>query len=199
MNVERCLVLIKPDGLLNVAEVMRKIFYAGFNTIQRKYFVLSSDEVLEFCTIAGSIFDENQAAGKVLPKKESTYMAVCVSKENAIWELKQMFVNDIAIHVSQCSSAAHREIHFFFPNLWTESIDRSRIDEIIDCTIQSHLFPILSKSLLDVVEKCPPRENAINQLRTAMIFRNPMKPIAIEPGTTANAILEKKKNWNRMK
>lgn len=182
MNLERSLILIQPIAISNVDDVMRKIFYAGFHTIQRKYFVLTADEILQFRTLAGK-FNNYQADSTelVVPNKENTYMAICVCKENAIDKLRQLFAENDAIHVSQSASDAHREIKFFFPNVWTKSLDHSGIDEILDHQICGKVFPILSKSLLEMVEKCSLRENDIDQLRTALILRNPMKPIIFEP------------------
>lgn len=194
MVSERALILIKPSAIQTVDDVMRQLFYAEFHTIQRKYFVLSSDEILAFHTMASNLDGhQSQSAESIaLPNKEDTYCAVCVSKENAIDELREMFADNDAIHVSQCSSAAHREIKFFFPNLWTKSIDHASIDKTMDRYIHSMVFPILSKSLLEVVKKCPSQDSAINQLRKALILRNPMAPIILEP-TTSNAFAAKKK------
>lgn len=186
MDCERSLVLIKPIAIKIANDVLRKLSYAGFNTVQKKYFVLSSDEMLEFYSLTGEFVENLSEATE--SSKESTYMAVCVSMENAIAELNQMFAEDETIHVSHCSSAAHREIKFFFPNLWTKSTNHSNLDEIMEQHIHTSVFPILSKSLLDVAEKCPPKEKAIDALRTAMILRNPMKPIIIEPNTSAHSV-----------
>lgn len=192
MVSERALILIQPIAIPTVDDVMRKLFCAEFHTIHRKYFVLSSDEILEFNTMASNLDERRSQAAEppVLPNKEDTYFAVCVSKENAIDELRQMFGDDDAIHVSHCCSSAHREIKFIFPNLWTKSIDHSSINDTIDRYIHSMVFPILSKSLLEVVEKCPPQHDAITQLRTALILRNPMAPITLEPAASTNENVE---------
>lgn len=181
MNLERSLVLIKPRAISTVVDVMRKLFYAGFNLIQRKCFILNRDEILEFFTSTSNI-DEYQADSQEssTSNEEGTYMAICVCKENAIDELNQLFADDDAIHVSHCCNAAHKEIKFFFPNLWTESIQRSSINDIVDCHIRAKVFPILTKSLFEVSARCPPPRNAINELRTALILRNPIKPIILE-------------------
>lgn len=191
MSLERSLVLVKPPAVPSVDDVMRKLFYAGFHTVQCKYFVMSPDEILEFNSLAGNP-DEypSGATASSGPCKEHTYMAACVSKENAIDELRLMFADKDAIHVSRCCSAAHREIKFFFPNLWTKTMDHSNINETMDRQINTNVFPILSRSLLEVVAKCPPQEDAINMLCTALHLRNPLKPIIIEPATSVNHISE---------
>lgn len=195
MTLERSLILIKPCAIPTAVDVMRKLFYAGFNLIQRKCFILNRDEILEFFTLAGNI-DEYQADTQksLASNEESTYMAICVSKKNAIEKLNQLFVDDDAIHASHCCSAAHREIKFFFPNLWTESIVHSSINDIMDCRIRAKVFPILTKSLCEVSERCPPPENVISELRTALILRNPMKPIIIEPIAPASFIRTENSN-----
>lgn len=186
MDCERSLVLIKPIAIQTANDVLQKLFYAGFNAIQKKYFVLSSDEMMEFYSLTGEFVENLSEATE--SDKESTYMAVCVSKENAIAELSQMFAEDETVHVSQCSSAAHKEIQFFFPNLWTKSTNHSNINEIMEHHIHTSVFPILSKSLFDAADQCPPKGKAIDALRTAMILRNPMKPIIIEPNTSAHSV-----------
>lgn len=179
---ERSLVLMKPDAYANAVDVVRTIVYAGFDIIQRKSFVLTADELSAFEAISGeydkhrSATDESSASHS---DREQTVMAVCVSKENAIVELQQLFVNKM-IHVSQSSATAHCEIKFFFPNLWTNAIAYSAIDQTIADRIHTKVYPILGRALLEVVVKCPAEERAIDNLRTAMILRNPMKPIIVE-------------------
>lgn len=190
MNLEKYLVLIKPEAIPNANDVLRKLHYAGFHRIQRKAFILSADEILEFNTLTGKA-DEKPSQ---TPDKGGPYMAICVCKENAIDELQRLFADNDAVHVSQCSDDAYQEIKYFFPNSIIQRIDHSNLNERLEYHMHDTLSPTLPKCLLEVVDRCPGAEIAIYELRSALALRNPITPVIIEPDVSANVsdtVLEK--------
>lgn len=170
--VERTLALIKPDALHKAEDIEEIIVNSGFLIVQKRRVHLSPEQCSEFYA---------DQYGKPYFSSLTTFMssgpvlAFTLAREHAVTHWKSIIgpasvskaretqpgciraiygTTDLhnAVHGSESSIAAQREIKYIFPNTTTEPFPTKQEIEVY---LKRHVFPVLLQGLTELCKHKP--------------------------------------------
>ncbi|XP_041049798.1 nucleoside diphosphate kinase homolog 5 [Carcharodon carcharias] len=189
--VERTLALIKPDAIDNANEIEEIIFRSGFTIVQKRKVYLSPELCSDiYAAHYGTMFFPSLTAfmssGPTIAMVIARHQAVeywreligpansVKAKETHPGSLRSLYGTDAlrnAVHGSETSSAAEREIQFIFPDATVYPIPTGQ-DAIT--YLSKFVNPTLLRGLTKLCKQKP--TDPIIWLADWLIANNPNKP-----------------------
>ncbi|XP_076368328.1 nucleoside diphosphate kinase homolog 5-like [Tachypleus tridentatus] len=191
VEIERTLAIIKPDGVDKANEIEEIILNEGFTILQKRSLQLTPEQASEFYA---------EHFGKPFYPSLVTYMSggpiivMVLVRENAIlhWRevigptkpsvaretkpdsIRAKYGGDDernAVHGSDSSTSAEREIRFFFPDTVFES---TLIGDTTRDYLAEYINPTLSKALIELCKEKP--ADPVVWLADWLLANNPYRP-----------------------
>ncbi|EDO39201.1 predicted protein [Nematostella vectensis] len=197
IHIERTLALIKPDAVHKSDEIEEIILQHGFTILQKRRAHLTPEQTSDFyAEHYGKMFFPSLVAYM----SSGPIMALVLARENAIsyWRqligptntqkardqapesLRAIYGTDStrnALHGSDGTVSADKEIHFFFPDSIVEPVSTGQAaKDYLTRTVN----PTLLKGLTELCKMKP--EDPILYLADWLIANNPNKPRVAEDG-----------------
>ncbi|XP_078087091.1 nucleoside diphosphate kinase homolog 5 [Mustelus asterias] len=189
--VERTLALIKPDAIENANEIEEIILRSGFTILQRRKVVLSPELCSDiYAAHYGKMFFPSLTAfmssGPTVAMIIARHQAVAYwreligpadsvkAKETHPGSLRALYGTDElrnAVHGSETTSAAEREIRFIFPDATADPIPSGQ-DAVT--YLSKFVNPTLLSGLSELCKRKP--TDPITWLASWLIANNPNKP-----------------------
>ncbi|XP_065828966.1 nucleoside diphosphate kinase homolog 5-like [Oscarella lobularis] len=197
ITVEKTFAMIKPDAIDKADEILEIIEENGFTILQKRRVQLKPEQASEFyAEHFGKMFFPSLinyiCSGSVL--------ALVLAREDAIlqwrallgptntYKAKEVAPNSLrarfgtndqcnALHGSDSTGSAEREIHFFFPDAIIEPIVKS---QLASDYLTRTLMPTLQKGLTELCKAKP--GDPIMWLSDWLLLNNPNKPQIQQPG-----------------
>eukprot|EP00128_Syssomonas_multiformis_P000034 Colp12_sorted_trinity150504_noHs@5425 len=199
-SLERTFAMIKPDAAAKTADIIFTIQQSGFTILQQKTLVLTEDQ-------AGEFYAEHNGkpffSGLISFITSGPVTALVLAKENAIADWRELIgptdpnkakvshpksIRALfgtngqrnAVHGSDSTQSAAREILFMFPQTILEPLPTSAQAKE---AITKNLNPVLLRGLIELCKVKP--SDPISWLGKWLLDNNPNKPRVTEPPEVA--------------